>query len=168
MKRTALLTASLLALSSAAHAEPGAWNVKELGASADGAKKYFVAQVPSDGELVNTADARQKAELAVRCDAKGLFVTFLWPDFVEGETYDGSKIDVTWKVDDQAARQLRLRKVDKAAIALGKDGFKLLNTLSKGKTLVVRLPDMHGGQKASFPIDGIAALDARIKAQGCG
>jgi hypothetical protein len=168
MKRTALLTATLLGLSSIAHADPGAWKVKELGASADGGRKYFVYEVSSESEVVNTSDVKQKAALAVRCDAKGLFVTFLWPDFVAGDTYDGTKADLVWKVDDGRVQQTKLRKVDQAAIALGKDGFRLLNGLSKGKTLVVRVPDQHGGQKTSFPIEGIEAIDARIKAQGCG
>ena len=167
MKGVVSMAAAMLAVSSVANAEPGSWITKEL-ASPEGGQKYFVAQVASDEQLVNVDDRRQKATLSVRCDQKGLFVTFLWPEYVTGDTYDGNRVDIAWKIDAGAARQTRMRRVDQAAIALGKDGFKLLKEVSKGKTLTVRMPDMHGGQTATFPIDGISVVYDRVTAEGCG
>jgi hypothetical protein len=167
MRLGVLVVAGLLAVSPVAHAQPGSWAVKELGTSPGGAS-YFVASVPSETELVSVSETRQAAKLSVRCDQKGLFITFLWPDYVTAETYDGTRIDVDWKIDKGPVRQARLRKVDQAAVALGKDGFRLLNEMAKGKVLTVHVPDMHGGQETSFPIEGLDALQARVKAQGCG
>jgi hypothetical protein len=167
MRRFAWIAAAALALPAmASGAEPAAWTFKALGA--DGGHTYFVAQAPSNETLVGLGDKPGKAELAVRCDQKGLFVSLLWPDYVSADTYNEKIIDVDLKVDGDKPRLAKLTKVDQAAIAVGKDGYKLLKDISKGQTLHVHLPDFHGGQDATFPIEGIGEIYARVTAQGCG
>jgi hypothetical protein len=163
-----IAAAAALAPAMALAAEPGAWSYKDLGAGGAAGQAYFVAQTPSKQMLTGLGDKAGNAQLAVRCDAKGLFVTFLWPDFVSADTYDEKVIDVDLKLDGDKPRRVKLTKVDQAAIALGKTGSRLLQDLSKGRTLDVHLPDFHGGQDATFAIDGIGDLYARVAAQGCG
>jgi hypothetical protein len=167
MKCASLIAAAAaLAPALAVAAEPGPWTFKALGAGGAG-QTYFVAQTPSRQTLVGLGDKAGKAQLAVRCDPKGLFVTFLWPDFVSADTYDAKVIDVDLRVDNDKPRRVKLTKVDQAAIALGKTGYRLLKDVSKGQTLSVHLPDFHGGQDATFQIEGITDIFARVTAQGC-
>jgi hypothetical protein len=161
------VVAAVLAAGAATAAEPGAWTFKALGGG-EGGRTYFVAQAPSNDTVAGLGDKREKAQLAIRCDAKGFFVTFLWPDYVTADTYDAKLVDVDFKLDGDKPRRVKLHKVDQAAIALGRDGFRLLKDVSKGQTLSVHVPDFHGGQDATFPIAGIADIYARVTAQGCG
>lgn len=158
--------AAAVAAGAASNAQPGAWTYQDLGAGADGSK-FFLAKVLSDEELVSVAEAKQKATFAVKCDAKGLYVDIVWPETVAGDTYDGTKADVVFKIDNGRTREAKLRKTDMAAMALGKEGFRLLKDLSEAQTLTVRMPDLYGGQTATFHIAGVNALYDRIKAQGC-
>lgn len=158
--------AAALAAGAGSNAQPGAWTYQDLGAGADGST-FFLAKVLSDQELVNAAQQKEKATFAVKCDAKGLYVDIVWPVTVVGDTYDGTKADVLFETDNGRAREAKLFKTDMAAMALGKEGFRLLKDLSQAQTLTVRVPDRYGGQTASFRIAGINAIYDRIKAQGC-
>jgi hypothetical protein len=142
---------------------PPSWKYQELGGP-----KFFVAQVASEAKLVNTLDHEERAAFSVRCDAKGLYVAVFWPDYVSAETYDEHRVDLVWKTDAHKEDQARLTRSEKAAVAVGKDGYRLLKALSTGKVLTVMVPDMHGGQTAVFQIDGIAGLYKRVTDQGCG
>lgn len=161
-----LAAAAAVAAAVAAGAQPGAWTYKDLGAGSDGSK-YFQAEVVSDQYLVDVNHMKQKAGFAVKCDAKGLYVDIIWPETVAGDTYDGTKADVVFKINDGRAREAKLRRTDLAAMALGKEGFRFLKDLSDAQTLTVRVPDLYGGQEATFRVAGINALYDRIKAQGC-
>ena len=158
--------AAAVAAGAASNAQPGAWTYQDLGAGADGSK-FFLAKVLSEQELVNAAQQKQKATFAVKCDPKGLYVDIVWPETVAGDTYDGTKADVQLKIDNGRTREAKLRKTDMAAMALGKEGFRLLKDLSEAQTLTVRMPDLYGGQTATFHVGGVNALYDRIKAQGC-
>lgn len=147
-------------------ATPGAWKFKDLGVGKDGSV-FFQAEVVSDQFLIDANRMQQKAGFAVKCDAKGLYVDIVWPETVAGDTYDGTKADVVFKIDDGRAREAKLRRTDLAVMALGKEGFRLLKDLSNAQTLTVRVPDLYGGQTATFRVAGIHALYDRIKAQGC-
>lgn len=158
--------AAAAAVAAGAAAQPGAWTYKDLGASSDGSK-YFQAEVLSDQDLVDVNHMKQKAGFAVKCDAKGLYVDIVWPETVAGDTYDGTKADVVFKINDGREREARLRRTDLAAMALGKEGFRFLKALTDAQTLTVHVPDLYGGQQATFRVEGINALYDRIKAQGC-
>jgi hypothetical protein len=161
-----LAAAAAAAASQAADAAPGAWKYKALGEDSDGSK-FFQAEVVSDQYLADVNQVQQKAGFAVKCDAKGLYLDIVWPETVAGETYDGTKVDVRFKIDKGREREAHMRKTDMAAMALGRDGFRLLKDLSDAQTLTVRVPDLYGGQTASFHIAGIHALYDRVRAQGC-
>jgi hypothetical protein len=161
-----LAAAATAAASQAANAASDSWKFKALGEGTDGSK-FFQAEVVSDQFLVDANRMQQKAGFAVKCDAKGLYVDIVWPETVAGDTYDGTKVNVLLKIDNGREREAKLRKTDMAAMALGKEGFRLLKDLSDAQTLTVRVPDLYGGQTASFHIAGIHALYDRIKAQGC-
>lgn len=158
--------AAAVVAGAASNAQPGAWTYQDLGAGADGSK-FFLAKVLSEEELVNIARQKQKATFAVKCDAKGLYVDIVWPETVAGDTFDGTKTDVLLKIDNGREREAKLRKTDMAAVALGKEGFRLLKDLSAAQTLTVRVPDLYGGQTATFRVAGLNALYDRVKAQGC-
>jgi hypothetical protein len=128
---------------------------------------FFQAEVVSDQFLVDANNMQQKAGFAVKCDAKGLYVDILWPETVAGDTYDGTRADVVLKIDNGHEREVKLRKTDMAVVALGKEGFRLLKDVSNAETLSVRVPDLYGGQTATFRVAGIHTLYDRIKAQGC-
>ena len=161
-----LAVAAAAAPTQAAGATPGAWKFKELGAGTQGAR-FFQAEVVSNEFLVDINHAEQKAGFAVKCDAKGLYVDIIWPMTVTGDTYDGTKADVLLKVDNGHTREAKLRKTDMAVMALGKEGYGLLKDLANAETLTVRVPDLYGGQTATFRVAGIQPLYDRIKAQGC-
>ena len=161
-----LAAAAAAATTQAAEATPGAWKFKDLGVGKDGAV-FFQAEVVSDQFLVDVNNMQQKAGFAVKCDAKGLYVDILWPETVAGDTYDGTKADVLFKIDNGREREAKLRKTNLAVVALGREGFRLLKELSNAQTLSVRVPDLYGGQTATFRVAGIHALYDRIKAQGC-
>jgi len=161
-----LAAAAAATATQAADATPGAWKFKDLGVGKDGSV-FFQAEVVSDQFLVDANRMQQKAGLAVKCDAKGLYVDIVWPEPVAGDTYDGTKADVVFKIDNGRVREAKLRKTDMAAMALGKEGFRLLKDLSDAQTLTVRVPDLYGGQTATFHVAGIRALYDRVKAQGC-
>ena len=167
MKRVVRIAAALSALGAAAWAEPGAWTFKDLGAG-EGGQHYFVAQAPSDGTIAGIGNKREKAQLAIRCDPKGFYITVLWPDYVTAETYDEKLVDVDLTLDGGKPRRVKLHKVAQAGIALGREGFRLLKDVSGAKTLSVHLPDFHGGQDATFTIEGIGDIYTRVTAQGCG
>jgi hypothetical protein len=160
--------AALAAAAPAAQPDLGAWTFKDLGPTGNGATHYFVAQVPAEADVVGLADKPAKPELAVRCDQKGFFVTFLWPDYVTADTYDGKVTDVDYKLDGGKLQHAKLAKVDQAAIAFGKAGYRFAKDIEKGAALTIHLPDFHGGQDATFPIKGLDAIYARIALQGCG
>jgi hypothetical protein len=151
----------------AAAPDPTTWKVEELGGSAAG-EHFFVAQVASKDDVTNVSDKKVKAKLQVRCDRRGLFVSVFWPDFVQGDTYHGDRVVVDFKLDGQGFQHQRMTKSDRAAIAMGKNGLVLLKQLSKGENLTVRVPDMHGGQEATFSIEGLAEVYSRIKPPTCG
>ena len=161
-----LAAAAAAAASQAADAAPGAWKFKALGADSDGSK-FFQAEVVSDQYLADVNAMQQKAGFAVKCDAKGLYLDIVWPETVAGDTYDGTKVDVQFKINNGREHEVKLRRADMAAMALGKDGFRWLKDLSDAQTLTVHVPDLYGGQTASFHIGGIHALYDRVKAQGC-
>jgi hypothetical protein len=161
-----LAAAAAAATTQAAQATPGAWKYKDLGVGKDGSV-FFQAEVVSDQFLVDANNMQQKAGFAVKCDAKGLYVDILWPETVAGDTYDGTRADVVLKIDNGQERAVKLRKTDMAVVALGKEGFRLLKDVSNAETLSVRVPDLYGGQTATFRVAGIHTLYDRIKAQGC-
>ena len=117
-----LAAAAAAAASQAADATPG-WKFKALGADSDGSK-FFQAEVVSDQYLVDVNQMQQKAGFAVKCDAKGLYLDIVWPETVAGDTYDGTKVDVLFKINNGREHEAKLRRTDMAAMALGKDGFR--------------------------------------------
>jgi hypothetical protein len=161
-----LAAAAAAAATQAADTTPGAWKFKDLGAGSDGAR-FFQAEVVSNEFLADINHAQQKAGFAVKCDAKGLYVDIIWPMTVAGDTYDGTKTNVVLKIDNGHARETKLPKTDMAVLAMGKVGYRLLKDLSDAETLTVRVPDLYGGQTATFRVAGIHALYDRVKAQGC-
>jgi hypothetical protein len=155
-----LAAAAAVTATQAADATPGAWKFKSLGAGADGSK-FFQAEVVSDEYLVDVNRMQQKAGFAVKCDAKGLYVDIVWPETVAGDTFDGTKADVLLKIDNGQEREAKLRRADRAAVALGKEGFRLLKDLSDAQTLTVRVPDLYGGQTATFRVAGMTRIHRR-------
>lgn len=161
---------AVLALGSAAWAEPATWTFKDLGEAKSGEPNgphFFVAQTPSTGMLVNVKGKPEAAQLAIRCDQKGFFITILWPTYVNADTYNAQVIAVDYKLDNSKPRTIKLHRVDQAAIALGRDGYRLLKELDKAHTLSVHLPDFNGGQDATFDIEGIDKIYDRVTAFGC-
>jgi hypothetical protein len=166
MLRIAFAAALLLIATPALADVPPTWVYKELGAAPDGSK-YFVAQIRSTADLAGAFGKPEKASFQVRCDAKGLFVTLFWPDFLTAETYDGDHSDIVWRVDGGKPRTVKMKHTDQAALALGRDGFRLLRQIAGAKTLTVDADDRHGGQEAVFQVEGLQGLYDRVKAQGC-
>jgi hypothetical protein len=160
-----LAAAAAAAASQAADATPS-WKFKQIGEDSNGSK-YFQAEIVSDQYLVDANQRQQKAGFAVKCDANGLYLDIVWPETVAGDTYDGTKVDVRFKIDNGREHEAQLHRADMAAMALGKDGFRWLKDLSDARTLTVSVPDLYGGQTASFHIAGIHALYDRVRAQGC-
>lgn len=147
-------------------AQSGSWNITNKTSTLDGAQSY-TAMLSADNAVTGILGQQKKATLAFACNSKGFFATIVWPDFVEFDATD-PYVDVVWKVDSgQPARNSWFA----STTAVGQSGTKGLTTLkvwSTGKTLVVRVPDQHGGQETTFTLDGIANVYDTLSHRNCG
>jgi hypothetical protein len=149
----------------AARAEPGAWEVTATASSLDGQRSY-TALLKSDEEVANVIGREEHATLAFSCGKNGFFATLDWPDFID-ETPEDYNIAFRWKLDDGPVQKSRWFGGQTSLTAMGNKGMSWLKTISGGKTLVVQVPDRHGGQEVTFQIAGVADIYAQLAARSC-
>jgi uncharacterized protein len=145
----------------------GAWAVEETTSPLDQTKNYSVS-VSSNESLDNILGRQEKAQLFFSCDRKGFFATIVWPDFIEKEDVEDSTVLISWKLDDDPVEKSSWFASTIGVAAPGGQGMSLLKAWAGGKVLIVRVPDKHGGQDATFNIDGIAAIFSALSQRNCG
>jgi hypothetical protein len=165
MRRLILTVAGLAAFAGTAHSEDvGAWTVINKTAALDGAQSYQAVALSSE-KLTNIIDQPEQASLFVSCDAHGFAVAVNWPDFL---VLQDQRVNIAWKLDDGSIKRESWRGVSQGALLRGPDALAALKGWAAGKKLVVRLPDKHGGQDATFDVDGIAAIYTAVSNRNCG
>jgi hypothetical protein len=149
----------------AAHADPGAWEVTATASALDGQRSY-TALLKSDGEVANVIGREEHATLAFSCGKNGFIAMLDWPDFI-AETPEDYNIAFRWKLDDGPVQKSSWFGGQTSLSATGNKGMGWLKTIAGGKTLVVQVPDRHGGQEATFQIAGVADIYAQLAARSC-
>ena len=160
----ATLIAALTA-GSTAFAQPGAWQVSDKTSALDGRQSYQ-AMLKAEGSVSNIIDRSQEAALGISCGSGGLNVTILWPDFIEKS--DDSMADVVWKLDSGPVQLTRMFATSNLVGQTGRAAKAWIEQLSAGKSLMVRVPDRHGGQDVTFILSGIATVATTIDMRSCG
>lgn len=147
---------------------PGAWLVDDKVSALDGTHDY-TATVASDDKVGNIIDTTEKAHLAILCGRDSFALMIDWPDFID-RGYDGSQLNVSvkLKLDDGPIQTTSWSAGEQAVMQLGDKGEAWVRKLSAGKVLVVRVPDKHGGQEATFQISGLDRIIANIDQTVCG
>ena len=143
------------------------WVVEDKKSQLDGAVSYS-ATLTADSDVTNIGDRPEKPYLGFICDKGGLYVTIGWPDFVRKQYSDDLKVPVRWKLDAAPVQSTKMIATSQAVALPGKAGQAWFHQLAAGHKLVVSVPDEHGGQEATFTLDGIAPLDSRLQTISCG
>jgi hypothetical protein len=151
---------------SPARAQPGAWMVSDTTSALDG-DRSFTATVAGDMPVTDILGRDAPPHFGFSCGKNGLFVTVLWPAFVQKE-YDEHNVRVVWKLDDSPVQTSSWFADTQAVSLLGNNALRWLTDAAKAKKLIIRVPDQYGGQEATFALDGIADLVAKVAARGCG
>ena len=157
---------ALMACGSAS-ADPGAWRVESKTSALDNSTDY-AASVSSDEALVNILGRPEHAELGVICGRQGFDLSIQWPDFVQKDDVEDLNVSVAWKIDDGAVQHSAWIATTKAVGQLGNKGLSTLKVWSAAHKIIVRVPDQHGGQDATFEVDGIDQIFAHVSQTGCG
>ena len=161
----ATMVISASAQSALAQDGSGNWHVKETASALDGQKNYL-AIVESEEKLTNIIGQPEAAGLALSCGKDGYFVNILWPDFVENDFHE-YKIYVRWKLDDGAIQKTKWVASSQGVFLMGNGGMAWTKALASAKKLVVEVPDQHGGQAATFDLDGVGDVYAAVAARSC-
>jgi hypothetical protein len=144
----------------------GAWQVTDNVSALDGSHDFH-ADLISDSTVTNIIDRDDHPILGLSCTHQGLFLTFVWPDFIDKD-YDQSSVDLTWKVDDGPVQHSSWSAVSQGLVAMGPNGLAWARKWSTAKTLVVRVPDKHGGQEATFQLTGLDQVVTQVSQMNCG
>ncbi len=155
----------LLLLAALAQVAIGDWAISEKQSKLDGQTTYS-AVIESNEEIASILDRPKKATLSVDCSAGRTTLMLDWPDFIDRE-YDQDSVAVSWKIDQGQVQATSMIAVTSAVGLTGRRGRDWLHQLSSGRSLVVSLPDKHGGQEVTFTLDGTAAVEARIIELNC-
>jgi hypothetical protein len=142
------------------------WDIKQGESRTEG--RFYTATVYSTKSIYNIEGKLEPAAFVVSCNARGLFVGVVWPDFITHELGDDSAVTIEWHIDDQGYQRSRLGATDRTAIITGVTGLGLLERLSRGKILSLRVPDQDGGQTVTFPITGVQDIYNALVSRGCG
>lgn len=166
IKSLALLAAVAGASPVGAHAAEaaGAWKVEETASKLDGATS-FVASVESPDEVSGILDTPKHPNLMVGCTNGRVAVMIDWPDFVGslGENH----ASVRWRMDSGAIQSTYAFAGTTSAMVEGRDAYKWIDTMAAGHKLVVQVPDRHGGQEATFAVDGVAPIRDHMREMKC-
>jgi hypothetical protein len=144
----------------------GAWNVSDKVSALDGSRD-FEANIKADGPVANIIGNNERPSLGISCNHQGLFIVLSWPDFIDKD-FDDHSIDLMWKIDDGPVERTRWDAVDQALLKVGNDGLTWAKKWSAGKSLVVRVPDKHGGQEATFQLAGLDQVVEQVSRMKCG
>jgi hypothetical protein len=140
-------------------ARASAWEVSS--ASGD-----YVARLAAANAVEGEHGSPARPELTFSCRSGGLWTTLSWPDTVPLNA--GQRVVlVAWSFDD-GSNVLPMRAAG-GALAYGGSAAKTwLGLLARANRLQLQVPDSHGGQTASFDLDGTAAVQAGIARSACG
>lgn len=166
MKRL-LITLALALISTTANAAPGGWRIESKTSALDNSTDYE-ASIQSDEQLTNILGQPERATLAVVCSRSGFDLQLLWPDFVQKDDIQDLNVTVSWKLDAGGVQRGDWIAITKAVGQLGDRGLSTLKIWSSGAKLVVRVPDQHGGQDATFELAGIDQVYAHVSQTNCG
>ncbi|HUO11236.1 MAG TPA: hypothetical protein VMU37_00625 [Caulobacteraceae bacterium] len=167
MKTIRPLAFAVALVATPALADPGAWQIRDQTSPLDGSHQYE-AVVQSDEQLTNILGQPERAALGVVCGRQGFELSVLWPDFVQKEDVEDLNVTVIWKADDGPLQRGAWIASTKGVGQLGNLGLGTLRAWSGAHKIVVRVPDQHGGQDATFQVAGIDQIFAHVSQTGCG
>jgi hypothetical protein len=107
-----------------------------------------------------------KPALSVSCGPGGLYATVSWPDPVAVKP-DQHFVAVAWALDGSTHSASMLATPGSVGLA-GSEAKEWVREFAGAKQLMVRVPDAHGGQSASFDLTGAGAVQAGIATSACG
>jgi len=147
-------------------APTGAWQVRDKVSALDGSPD-FQANLESDETVTDLLDQPKKAALGLVCDHNGFHFVVVWPDFIDKDI-NQSTVVLTWKIDDGTVQRTDWPATTQGLVQAGTTGLDWAREWSAGKTLIVRVPDKHGGQEATFQLTGLDQVVARVSQMNCG
>ena len=144
-----------------------AWTIFDKRSQLDGSESY-VAILPAVSTVANVINAQAQPSFGLACTVKGLTVSFVWPDFVE-VTEGGFRnyATVAWKLDRGAVEKTDFSATHGGVFLNGRSASGWLDRLGASQRLVVRVPDGHGGQEATFVLSGVDRIVSDAKVRGC-
>jgi len=151
-----VLVASLTAGAPAALA----WEV------AGGQGPGFAARVMASEAIKGPGGGVAKPVLSISCGSGGLYATVSWPDAIPLKP-DQHFVSVAWSLDGVSHSSAMLATPGSVGLA-GSEAKEWLREFAAAKRLVVRAPDAHGGQAASFDLSGTDAILAGVARSPCG
>lgn len=166
MKLFLSILALLTAVPLPALAQANSWIITDKASALDGSQSYM-AILESDDAVAGLLGQQKKARLAFVCGRRGFVTNITWPDFVEYEATDPA-VTVSWKLDDGKPQQTNWLGTTTAVGQVGPRGLATLKDWSTGHKLIVRVPDRHGGQEATFTLDGISGVYSTLSSRNCG
>ncbi|WP_157223730.1 hypothetical protein [Caulobacter sp. AP07] len=169
------LAIALSAVTSIAHAqtattpgvtpETGKWRYTETASALDGAKSR-IATLTAETQVANILGRMEAPTLGLTCDKNGLGVVMSWPDFVGEAGF--LTLPVKWKIDDGKVYKTGWFPGTTSVTLMGPGAQGWIRQVKDAKTLVVAVPDRHGGQEATFDLTGIEAIGPRFSEVSCG
>lgn len=164
-----VLALTLVGPASAAMPAPklvGRWLVNDQTSDIDGSPD-FNAFATADDPILRVRGRPDRPLLGLACDRRGVEFEVLWPDTVQFVERD-LPVVMLWKLDDAPAKRASWPGVPHALILRGPSALAWARKWSLGKTLKISVPDAHGGQEATFQLDGMDQLVARVSQLNCG
>jgi hypothetical protein len=166
MRALFAVVAALLAATPALAGAPGAWQISDQVSALDG-KHTFAATLASTNTLTNFSGAPEAATLRVRCDHGDLAVDVLWPDFTSASRDLGDHSSILWRTDAGKVATAEMQRDVTSLTAFDADARQLLARWRGAAALIVRAPDQHGDQDATFDLSGLAQALAGAAEAGC-
>lgn len=143
----------------------GAWVFNSTTSALDG-RVSMSAHIQAENDVANIIGRPERPTLSLSCDQGGLFATVLWPDFV-ADGFMRNMATLRWKLDDGPVMATTMLHSAQGIGQMGYPAQGWIRQLSRGRRLIVQVPDRHGGQEATFNLEGIADIGPRFSEASC-